>query len=294
MYNRGMKEFPIQTITVARHFPQLAEIPQPPKTLYMRGSLDRIGGTVLLTVVGSRKYSSYGKYVCETLIKGLRGYPITIVSGLAIGIDAIAHQAAMDAGLPTIAFPGSGLHADVIYPVQHKKLAETILKHGGALFSEFPHDTIGAPWTFPQRNRLEAGIAHMTLVIEAQEQSGTLITSRLATEYNKIVGAVPGPINSLTSVGANWLLKLGAVPITDSADILRELGFQPPGGLPFPSAIILNDTETLIMNALTSPQSKETLLETLSLDPINAGIAFSTLEIKGVIRETYGRIERIM
>jgi DNA processing protein len=133
----------------------------------------------------------------------------------------------------------------------------------------------------------------MTVVIEAEEQSGTLITSRLATEYNKTVGAVPGPINSPTSVGANWLLKLGAVPITDSADILRELGFALPSTLPFPT-IILNDTETLIINALTSPQSKETVVGSLRLDPISAAIAFSTLEIKGLIREVYGRVERII
>jgi len=251
-------------------------------------------GTTLITVVGSRKYSSYGKYACEMLIRGLRDYPVTIVSGLAIGIDAIAHHAALENNLPTIAFPGSGLNEKVIYPAQHKKLAEKILKNGGALMSEFSHGTIGAPWTFPQRNRLEAGIAHMTIVIEAEEQSGTLITSRLATEYNKTVGAVPGPINSPTSVGANWLLKLGAVPITEPSDILRELGFAEKGQLPFLSSIILNDIETRIINALTSPQSKETLLETLSLDPIAAGIAFSTLEIKGAIRETYGRIERII
>jgi DNA processing protein len=289
-----MDDFPIQTIITAQHFPQLAEIPQPPKTLFMRGSLERIVGTTLITIVGSRKYSSYGKYVCEMLIRGLRDYPVTIVSGLAIGIDAIAHYAALENNLPTIAFPGSGLNKEVIYPAQHKKLAEKILKNGGALMSEFPHHIVGAPWTFPQRNRLEAGIAHMTIVIEAEEQSGTLITSRLATEYNKTVGAVPGPINSPTSIGANWLLKLGAVPITEPSDILRELGFALPGTLPFPSTIILNDVETLIINALSSPQSKETLLQTLLLDPVTASIAFSTLEIKGVIRETYGRIERII
>lgn len=289
-----MDDFPIQTIITAKHFPQLAEIPQPPKTLFMRGSLERIVGTTLITVVGSRKYSSYGKYVCEMLIRGLRDYPVTIVSGLAIGIDAIAHYAALENNLPTIAFPGSGLNKEVIYPAQHKKLAEKILKNGGALMSEFPHHIVGAPWTFPQRNRLEAGIAHMTIVIEAEEQSGTLITSRLATEYNKTVGAVPGPINSPTSIGANWLLKLGAVPITEPSDILRELGFALPGTLPFPSTIILNDVETLIINALSSPQSKEALLQTLLLDPVTASIAFSTLEIKGVIRETYGRIERVI
>lgn len=289
-----MEEYPIETINPDHYFPQLSEIPQPPKLLYVRGKLDRIIGTTLLAVVGSRNYSSYGKTVCEQLISGLRDYPITIVSGLALGIDAIAHQAALDAGLPTIAFPGSGLSWNALYPQQHKKLAYRILKEGGVLLSEFEHNTTGAYWTFPQRNRLEAGIAVMTLVIEAKEQSGTLITSRLATEYNKIVGAVPGPITSPTSIGANWLLKLGAVPITDSNDILRELGFTERGKLPFPPSIILNETEEKILTLLQTPQSKETIIETLGLDTITATIAFSTLEIKGIVRETYGLLERII
>ncbi len=293
-----MEQFPIQTINIEQHFPQLKEIPQPPKTLYMRGSLDRVIGTTLITIVGSRKFSSYGKYACEMLIKGLADYPVTIVSGLAFGIDAIAHQAALDVGLPTIAFPGSGLNWDIVYPQKHVKLAERILREGGALLSEFDHDTIGAPWTFPQRNRLEAGIASMTIVIEAQEKSGTLITSRLATEYNKTVGAVPGPINSRTSVGANWLLKLGAVPITEPADILKELGFIEPGQPSFSwsssPSILLNDTEDRILAFIVTPQSKETIIHNLELDAITASIAFSTLEIKGVIRETYGLIERII
>jgi len=293
-----MEQFPIQTINIEQHFPQLKEIPQPPKTLYMRGSLDRVIGTTLITIVGSRKFSSYGKYACEMLIKGLADYPVTIVSGLAFGIDAIAHQAALDVGLPTIAFPGSGLNWDIVYPQKHVKLAERILREGGALLSEFDHDTIGAPWTFPQRNRLEAGIASMTIVLEAQEKTGTLITSRLATEYNKTVGAVPGPINSRTSVGANWLLKLGAVPITEPADILKELGFIEPGQPSFSwsssPSILLNDTEDRILAFIVTPQSKETIIHNLELDAITASIAFSTLEIKGVIRETYGLIERII
>ncbi len=288
-----MKNFPIHIVDIGHYFPQLSEIPQPPKELFMRGSLDRIVGTILVTVVGSRKYSDYGKYACEKIIGGLRGYPVTIVSGLAIGIDAIAHNAALENDLPTIAFPGSGLNENVIYPARHRNLAERILKHGGALMSEFPHDTQGAPWTFPQRNRLEAGIAHMTIVIEAEEKSGTLITSRLATEYSRIVGAVPGPIDSPTSIGANWLLKLGAVPVTGHSDVLRELNIPERDTLPFP-APLLNDTETLIMNALQTPQSREDVLKTLQLDPVAAAIAFSTLEINGAIRERYGRFERII
>ncbi len=229
-----MKEFPIEIINVERCFPQLKEIPEYPETLQMRGSLERIKGTTLITIVGSRKCTPYGKQACESLIKGLAGYPITIVSGLAYGIDAIAHQAAIDNGLPTIAFPGSGLNWEVLYPKQNRTLAENILTAGGMLLSEFENDTTAAPWNFPLRNRLEAGIADMVIVIEAAPKSGTIITARLGTEYNKTVGAVPGPITSPTSAGANWLLQLGAVPITCSEDILRELNFPLPDELPFP------------------------------------------------------------
>lgn len=295
-----MEEFPIQTINPLQYFPQLQEIPQPPVQLYMRGSLERCVDTTFLTVVGSRKLSSYGQQVCEQLINGLAGYPITIVSGLAYGIDTIAHQAALGAGLPTVAFPGSGLNWNVLYPKRNRDLAHRILQQGGALISEFPHDKGGMTWMFPQRNRLEAGIASMILIIEAEEQSGTLITARLGTEYNKIVGAVPGPITSESSIGANWLLRLGAVPITSSIDILDELGFAHPGQLPFrftndkpqKPQVALDQTEQRIITFLTSPQSKETIIETLGLDIVAASIAFSTLEIKGVIKETYGLIER--
>ncbi|MDB5254999.1 MAG: hypothetical protein JWL92_375 [Candidatus Nomurabacteria bacterium] len=229
-----MEAFPIKTISIEEHFPQLKEIPEYPETLQMRGSLKRIANTTLITIVGSRKCTPYGKQVCEILIKGLAGYPITIVSGLAYGIDAIAHRAAIDNGLPTIAFPGSGLNEDVLYPKQNRNLAEDILKSGGILLSEFENHISAAPWNFPLRNRLEAGIADMVIVIEAATKSGTLITARLGTEYNKTVGAVPGPITSPTSAGANWLLQLGAVPITCSEDILRELNFRLLDELPFP------------------------------------------------------------
>src|ERR1700744_4726754 len=153
MHNQCMEDFPIHTIDPMQHFPSLREIPQPPIQLYMRGSLERCIGTTFLAVVGSRKFSSYGKQVCEQLIKGLTGYPITIVSGLAYGIDAIAHQAAIDADLPTIAFPGSGLNWDVLHPRRNHDLAREILQRGGALLSEFPHDSHGRAWMFPHRNR---------------------------------------------------------------------------------------------------------------------------------------------
>ncbi|HWC57390.1 MAG TPA: DNA-processing protein DprA [Candidatus Paceibacterota bacterium] len=288
-----MEQFPLSTIDPYDAFPQLAEVPDPPRQLFIRGSLARTTGTKLLTVVGSRKYSSYGKLACESLISGLAGYPISIVSGLAIGIDAIAHRAALDAGLPTIAFPGSGLDWKVLYPAQHRALAEAILDADGALLSEYPPETKSAPWTFPRRNRLEAGLSDMTIVIEAEEKSGTLITARLATEYNKTVGAVPGPINAPASKGANWLLRLGATPITESKDILQELGLAEKPTEALSSYLMLNADEERVLAALNESKSKEQLMQELAIDPATANVIFSTLEIKGAIKETLGMIERI-
>jgi DNA processing protein len=227
---------------------------------------------------------------CIALIKGLQGYPVTIVSGLAVGIDSVAHQAALDAGIPTLAFPGSGLDWNVLYPSVHRDLALSILHQGGALISEYENDSHAAPWTFPRRNRLLAGISAMTIVIEAQEKSGTLITARLATEYNRIVGAVPGPITSSTSVGANRLLRLGAVPITNSIDILSELNVIDVNYTN--GEIVLNMWEEKVMALLIQPRTREEIIEILSLDRSTAAIVFSTLEIKGMTREILGLIER--
>ena len=138
--------------------PQLLEIPEPPKELWVAGALPS-PETVLLTVVGSRKYTSYGKEACEEIISGLRGYDIAVVSGLALGIDTIAHESAMRAGLKTVSVPGSGLDPSMLYPRANLQLAKRILESGGALLSEFAPDFRPTDWSFPQRNRIMAGLA---------------------------------------------------------------------------------------------------------------------------------------
>lgn len=177
-----------------------------------------------LCIIGSRTHSSYGKESCRRIILGLRGYPIVIVSGMAIGIDSIAHETAIDAGLKTIAFPGSGLHQSVIYPYSRKPLAQKIVDSGGALISKFPLFQKATDWTFPVRNRLMAGISHATLITEARRGSGTLITATYSEEFNRDVLAVPGPIDSELSYGSHMLIRRGATPITSSEDVLEALG----------------------------------------------------------------------
>jgi DNA processing protein len=224
--------------------PRLLEIPEPPKKLYYRGTLPDFERYTFLTFIGSRKYSQYGRDACQKLLTGLSSYPIVIVSGLALGIDAIAHEAALDTGLITLAVPGSGLNDDVLYPRLNFNLAKRIVEEGGALISEFEPDAKSAPYFFPQRNRIMAGLSHATLVVEAEERSGTLITARLATEYNRDVLAVPGSIFSETSTGSHLLLKLGATPIRTSDDILEALH------------ITTNDAERILPNNLTDDEKE--------------------------------------
>lgn len=204
-------------------FPSLAEIPEPPDRLFVRGDLACTTNRKLIAIVGSRAFSPYGKQICEDLINALAPYPITIISGLAIGIDTIAHEAALANGIPTIAFPGSGLDDASLYPARNRDLAMRIIASGGALVSEFLPGTKALPHHFPRRNRLMAGASDLILVIEAAKGSGSLITAECGVEYNKIVCAVPGPVGSATAEGVNNLLKRGAVPVTCALDILREL-----------------------------------------------------------------------
>jgi DNA processing protein len=211
-------------ILLPSDFPaQLREIPEVPKQLWIRGALPPAGHK-FLTVVGSRDVSFYGREACDFLIKGLAGYPISIVSGLALGTDAYAHEAALAAGLHTIAFPGSGLSDPAIAPRTNVDLAQRVLTAGGALLSEYEPDITAQPWMFPARNRLMVGIADAVLVIEAGERSGTLITMRLAGEYNRELLCVPHRITDEHGYGAEIFLRIGATMVTKPAHILEALG----------------------------------------------------------------------
>lgn len=245
-----------------------------------------------LAVVGSRKHSEYGKQSTEELISGLAGFPVVIVSGLAFGIDSIAHKTALRAGIKTVAIPGSGLANETIYPQSHVSLAQDILGSGGTLISEFPDDFQATRWSFPQRNRLMAGMSHATLVVEAGERSGTLITARLALDYNRDVFVVPGSIFSEGTMGSHFLLRQGAVPVTSSNDILQELGFDlkdiqsdkvPPD---------LSEDETRIFNLLQEPLEREVLVKKLDLPIHEINMLLSAMEIKGLISENLGKIRR--
>ena len=282
---------PIKTLH-PKDFPRaLREIPEPPQTLNLLGKLPK-EDALWLSVVGSRKYTSYGEEVCEKIISELVGQNVVIVSGLALGIDAIAHNAALNAGLATVAIPGSGLGEKVLYPRSHLGLARKILEKGGALLSEFPEDFKATPYTFPQRNRLMAGISRGTLIIEAGEKSGTLITARLALDYNRDVFVIPASIFSRNSIGSNRLIKQGATPITSGVDILEHYGLAPESGSMNQELKIkeCSEEEKQILVLLNEPLPKDELLRKLQMPIHEINALLTAMEIKGLIKETMGEI----
>lgn len=290
--NNLIRELPFDEIPE-----RLMEIPEPPEKLFIRGEMPK-SDAKFLCVVGSRKYTDYGKEVCQKLIAGLRGYNIVIVSGLALGIDGIAHRSALDAGLATIAIPGSGLHPSVLYPSSHRQLSEKIIESGGALISEFEPMFRATPYSFPQRNRIMAGISHATLIIEAEIKSGTLITSRLATDYNRDVMAVPGSIFSKTSEGPNMLIRLGATPVSSSAHILEVLGFKIEEDKTTKELELknLSDDERKVLALIKNPLERDDLIRKLvesGMSVGNSSALLSIMEIKGLIDEKMGEIVRM-
>lgn len=278
-------------------FPSLLqELPDPPEKLYLEGELPSEDWK-WLTVVGSRKFTTYGKESCRELIMGLRGEPVVIVSGLAMGIDAIAHEAALDAGLPTVAVPGSGLDRSVLYPKMNYRLAERILESGGALLSEFEPDFRATNWSFPQRNRIMAGLAHATLIAEASLKSGTMITAKLAREYNREVCAIPGSIFSESSEGPHSLIRDGATPITSAADLKEALGLSGLENEATPSTQNLfkdcSKDELVIIELLHTPKTRDELIAESGLGVSAAQTTLSVLEIKGLIKESMGEIRLV-
>lgn len=269
----------------------LKEIPEPPRQLRIWGNVPKEGNK-LLAVVGSRKCTKYGEETCRSIIRGLKGHPVTIVSGLAIGIDSIAHESALETGLQTIAIPGSGLGKNVLYPRSNISLAERIVEEGGGLLSEYEDSMPTAMWAFSQRNRIMAGMSQAILVIEAENKSGTLITSRLAVEYNRDVGAVPGPIDSQTSEGPHLLIRMGAALIRNSEDVLELLGIKPHETPPLIETEDLSESEKKLINILKKPHSKEKLIKKSGFDLNQANEILSVLEVKGLITEELGEIRK--
>ena len=214
----------VEVLTIFdKNYPKiLKEIYDPPIVLYVKGTLSD-KDALSLGVVGSRKCSQYGIKATKELVASLKDYEITIVSGLARGIDSVAHKAALENKLRTIAVLGSGLGC--IYPLENAKLANDITL-SGAVISEFPFETKPLKQNFPRRKRIISGLSKGVVVIEAAQRSGALITVDFALEQGRDVFAMPGPVDSESSYGTNRLIKQGAKLIDSAEDILSELGLE--------------------------------------------------------------------
>ena len=269
----------------------LNHIPDPPERLWAAGAFAP-PGTKHLAVVGSRALSSYGREACMKLITGLAGYPISIVSGLALGADAAAHRAALSAGLHTIAVPGSGITDPSISPRSNLGLARDILAAGGALLSEHEGDYLPQAYDFPSRNCIMAGIADAVLVIEAGERSGTLITARLAGEYNRDLLVVPHRIGDPHGYGAHLFARLGAAVVTEPLHILEALGIPPRSEGARASLPALAGDERILYELLEEPRARDELVRGANLPGGRALAALVMLELKGLAREEFGAWRR--
>ncbi|MBI2405769.1 DNA-protecting protein DprA [Candidatus Microgenomates bacterium] len=281
----------VATVTDKNYPERLRQTDDAPIVLYIKGELKNVD--VSVAIVGSRKITSYGREVAEKISSELAAAGVTIISGLALGVDGVAHRAALEVGGRTIAILGNGL--DQIYPPSHRELAQKVTKHG-ALVSEYPLGHSALPMNFPYRNRIISGMSLGVVVIEGTEKSGTLLTASHAARQGREVFAVPGPITSPNAAAPNLLIKQGAKVVTGVEDILEELdlGHRAKG----------------IMNREILPETEEEKLifqlienEPLHIDEIvrrvrfDAGIVLSTLttmELKGMVKDIGGNIYQVI
>jgi DNA processing protein len=271
---------------------QLLEIPQPPKQLWARGQLPPAGHK-LLAVVGSRAITRYGQEACEKLISGLAGYPISIVSGLALGVDTCAHKAALAAGLHTLVVPGSGLGDDVLYPRSNRPFAKQILEKGGGFISEYSPDAASRVHYFPERNRIMVGLADAVLVVEAGQNSGTLITARLASEYNRELLCIPHRIGDPHGFGSHLFIRLGATLVTEPLHILEALKIAPRESALGIAPSDLEETELVIWTVLEEPKTRDEILRAGGAGAGELLTALVSLELRGLVREEFGAWRRV-
>ncbi len=254
-----------------------------PAGLFLRGE----GPVELLerpavAVVGARACSSYGSHVARTFGRELAAAGLVVVSGMARGVDGEAHRGALEAGGTTVAVLGCGIDRD--YPAAHAELARRIAATG-LIVSEYAPGVEPAPWRFPARNRIVAGLAQATVVVEARERSGALITADLALEEGREVFAVPGEITSALSAGSNGLLRLGATLAASAADVLESFGL----GLPEPPAPDVSEAAGQVLERLRDgPASADELVRALRLDAAAVAAALTELELNELLTERSG------
>lgn len=273
-----------------RQYPKrLKSIANRPKALYVVGEIP--SDEKCFAVVGTRRYSDYGKEAALRITSDLAECGLVIVSGLAPGIDTFAHKAALEAGGKTIAVLGTGPDQKSIYPKENLGLAKKIVEAGGALISEYPPGTRGSKITFPQRNRIISGLSLGVLVIEAKHRSGALITAGYAKSQKRKIFAVPGPITSLGSAGPHALIKNGAILAENAEDILQELKLS---GAKHGQKVLQweNDEQKLILGALAREGSlhAEEIIEKTKLPATAVAQNLALMELEGSIKNLGGGV----
>jgi DNA processing protein len=267
---------------------RLRSIHDPPPGLFVRGRAPlELLGRPSVAVVGARACSDYGAHVARMFAAELAVAGVVVVSGLARGVDGWGHRGALGAGGATVAVLGCGIDRD--YPRAHSALAARICETG-LIVSEYPPGVAPAPWRFPARNRIVAGLALAAVVVEARERSGALITADLALEEGREVLAVPGPITSSLSAGANALLRVGATPATAATDVLAALGIEPPGTEPPPT--VSKGAQAVLAALDAGATTADEIGRAATLDPAAAAAALMELELAGLVREAAGVYRR--
>ncbi len=262
--------------------PQLEPLRGGPKELFLRGNITTLTKEPIVAVVGTRKVTPYGRAVVRQMVSTWARAGVTIVSGLALGTDALAHEATLDAGGTTIAVLGSGVDDTSIAPRTNYRLGQRILEQGGAIISEYEPGTPAQAYHFPARNRIVAGLAQALIVIEGSMKSGTLITAKFMLEFGRDVFALPGPITVETSRGPNWLISQGAHPLLRPEDLLEYLGID--GAKTSSAATGLSEAASTILKSLkNAPATADDLAEKLKLDTATALTAISELELSGAV-----------
>jgi DNA processing protein len=291
-YQRALAERGVRWVGRSdEDFPLLLRaIHDPPPGLFLRGAAEAsLLSRPAVAVVGARACSGYGASVARGLGRDLAAAGLVVVGGLARGVDGEAHRGALEAGGATIAILGCGIDRD--YPAAHRELAARICAADGLVAGEYPPGVAPAPWRFPARNRIVAGLCSATIVVEARERSGALITADLALEEGRDVFAVPGEITAQLSKGANALLRLGAIPLTHVDDVLEHLGVEAPAA---EKAQLGAAAEAVLARLRDAACPADELARATRLAPGAVAAALVELELAGHAREAAGVFREVM
>ncbi len=279
--------FPVVSRGRRGYPPLLAELHDPPQCLYLRGGPPDLLALTSVAIVGARSCSSYGSQVARELARELASAGVVVVSGLARGIDGEAHRGALAAGGLTVAVLGCGIDRD--YPRAHADLARRV-SESGLVVSEYEPGVEPSPWRFPARNRIVAGLAKATVVVEARRRSGALITADFALELGRDVFAVPGEITSGLSEGTNDLIRQGATPLLAAADVFEALGIEPEPPLPPPT---LSTEADVVWSVLESGAlTLDEISRATGVGAAEVAVALTELELAVLVAQADGRYRR--